>query len=124
MEAFLNKAQMARGGKLSAQTVHHLRAILRAALSDAVTKGLIARNVAMLANEPQVPRHEIQPLNPDEAGNLIHAVKGDRLEALYSGAMALGLRQGEALGLQWSDVDLKSRTLRVRRVLQRVKGEF
>ena len=96
MEAFLNQAQRANGKKLSAQTVHHLRAIRRAALSDAAKKGLIARNVATLANEPQVPRHEIRPLSPDEARKLLDAVKGDRLEALYSVAMALGLRQGEA----------------------------
>ena len=37
-------------------------------------------------------------------------------------ALALGLRQGEALGLQWEDVDLESGTLRVRHTLQRVDG--
>ena len=49
MEAFLKQAQRANGKKLSAQTVHHLRAIRRAALSDAVKKGLIARNVEAAA---------------------------------------------------------------------------
>lgn len=124
VETFLNNAKRANGIKLSAQSVHHLRAILRAALSDAVKKGLVARNVAALANEPQVQRHEIRPLTPEEARKLLDAVKGDRLEALYSVAMALGLRQGEALGLHWADVDLKAKTLRVRTALQRSKGEF
>ncbi len=35
-------------------------------------------------------------------------------------ALAVGLRQGEALGLQWEDVDLESGTLRVRHTLQRI----
>jgi integrase len=51
-------------------------------------------------------------------------VKGDRLEALYSVALALGLRQGEALGLRWEDIDFDAATLRVRRSLQRIAGAF
>ncbi len=33
-----------------------------------------------------------------------------------------GLRQGEALGLWWEDIDLPARVLRVRRALQRRRG--
>ncbi len=43
---------------------------------------------------------------------------GDRLEGLYTVALALGLRQGEALGLRWQDVDLDTGALRVRMSLQ------
>jgi integrase len=35
-----------------------------------------------------------------------------------------GLRRGEALALQWSDVDLKASTLRVRGTLARVNGKL
>ena len=38
--------------------------------------------------------------------------------------VALGLRESEALGLTWDDVDLDERTLRVRHQLQRRDGEF
>jgi len=34
-----------------------------------------------------------------------------------------GLRQGEALGLKWSDIDLGAGTLRVNRQLQRVRRD-
>jgi integrase len=37
-------------------------------------------------------------------------------------ALAAGLRQGEALGLHWQDVDLDAGTLRVRVALQRLEG--
>jgi integrase len=47
-------------------------------------------------------------------------VRGDRLEALYSVALALGLRQGEALGLRWHDIDLNVGVLRVQHQLQRI----
>ena len=47
-----------------------------------------------------------------------------RKEALFSVALALGLRQGEALGLRWQDVDLFKGTLRVSHQLQRVDGRL
>jgi integrase len=46
-------------------------------------------------------------MTPDEARTFLQAVRGDRLEALYAVALAVGLRQGEALGLRWQDVDLE-----------------
>ncbi len=39
---------------------------------------------------------------------------------MYTVALALGLRQGEALGVRWEDVDLEAQTLRVRYALQRI----
>src|SRR5258708_24951597 len=36
----------------------------------------------------------------------------------------MGLRQGEALGLRWQDVDLQLGTLQVTKQLQRMNGEF
>ena len=48
---------------------------------------------------PRVERYEIRPFTVDEA-------RDDRLRALYPVALAMGLRQGEALGLRWQDIDL------------------
>ena len=50
---------------------------------------------------------------------LLQSIEGDRLEALYVAAIGLGLRQGELLGLRWSDLDLDSGTLTVRSSLSR-----
>lgn len=44
--------------------------------------------------------------------------------ALYSVAVALGLRRGEALALKWEDVDLEAGTLRVKHSLQRIEGRL
>lgn len=107
---------------LAPKSVRHLRATLRAALNQAVRWGMLSRNVAMLVDPPKVRRYEIRPLDPEEARRFLDQVKGDRLEALYSVALALGLRQGEALGLQWRDVDLDRGGLRVVHQLQRVNG--
>jgi integrase len=69
-----------------------------------------------------VRRFEIVPLNPQQARLLLEAANTERLQALYSVALALGLRQGEALGLRWCDVDFDSRTLTIRQSLKRIGG--
>ena len=84
---------------LSARTVDFSRAVLRSALNQALRWGMVSRNVATLAQPPRNKRPEIEPLTPDEAQALLAAVSGDRLEALYAVAIAIGLRQGEILGL-------------------------
>ena len=109
---------------LSPKTVRHLRATLRAALNQAIRWGMLGRNVAMLVDPPKARRYEIRPLNPEEARRFLAHIKGDRLEALYTVALALGLRQGEALGLRWQDVDLERGEVRVVNQLQRVGGNL
>jgi integrase len=104
----------------SARTAQLTHAVLRRALGQAARDGLVARNVAALVQGPRVRRDEVRPFDPQEARAFLAAVQGDRLEALYTVAIALGLRQGEALGLTWDDVDLEAGRLSVRGSLQRV----
>ena len=86
-------------------------------------RSLVSRNVATLVDPPRVTKHEIRPFTPEQARSFLDAVAGHRLEALFSVAIALGLRQGEALGLQWPDVDLAAGVLHVRHALQRCGGD-
>jgi integrase len=109
---------------LSPRTVQYLHAILRRALGQAVKWSLVPRNVALLTERPNARRPEIRPLDPDQIRAFLTAAAGDRLEALYTVAVAVGLRQGEALGLRWEDVDLDGATLQVRHALQRIEGRM
>ena len=108
----------------SPRTVEHCRAVLRNALHHAMRHSLVGRNVAALADAPPVPTREIAPLTPSAARRVLQAVRGDRLEALFTVALASGLRQSETLGLRWSDVNVDAGTLSVQRTLQRVNGAF
>lgn len=107
---------------LSPRSVQLMRAVLRRALGQALKWGLVARNVATLVESPRVERPEVQFMLPDDACKFLKAIKGERLEALFSTALAMGLRQGEALGLRWEDVDFSAKVLRVRYSLQRIQG--
>ncbi|HEY8602181.1 MAG TPA: site-specific integrase [Thermomicrobiales bacterium] len=103
-------------------TIQRLRDVLRNALNQALRWGLVTRNAAALVGPTRYQRPEVQPFTPEEARAFLVAVSGDRLEALYTVALALGLRQGEALGLHWGDIDFSSGSIRVQRQLQRVKS--
>jgi integrase len=117
VQAMLND-RLAAG--FSPKTVRYIHQVLRSALGVARRWEMVDRNVATLVDPPRAKRPQIRPLEPAEARRFLDSVRGDRLEALYSVALALGLRQGEALGLQWKDVDLENRVLKVRHQLQRV----
>jgi integrase len=109
---------------LHPQTVSHHRAVLRKALADAVTEGLLTRNVAALAKPPTVPRNERRWLSGDELRLLFHATEGDGLHALWVLAGTTGLRSAELLGLSWGDCDLDAGVLRVRHTLHRFDGAW
>lgn len=107
---------------LSGASLRHMHAVIRRALNVAVKWQLIAVNPAVLVDAPRAGQHEITPLSAAEAQGLIKAAVGDRMEARWLVGLALGLRQGEALGLWWDDLDLDAGLLRVRRALQRQHG--
>ena len=118
----LKKAKRAAG--LAPRTIQYIQTILRMGLKQAEKWGLIARNVAALADSVSLQKKEVQPLTLEEAQQFLEFLKGHRNEALYALTLSLGLRQGEVLGVHWKDVDLKKKILRVRVALQRIDGEF
>jgi integrase len=109
---------------LSPKSVRYIRGTLRTALNHAVRWGYIPRNPAAVVDGPRVEYYESRPFSVEEARTFLKSIKGDRLEALYSVALTMGLRQGEALGLRWQDIDLELGMLRITKQLQRINGEF
>ena len=107
---------------LAAASVLQIHRILARALKVAMQRGKIVRNVATLVDAPSVQREEVQPLTLEEARRVLNAAATVRNSARWSVALALGLRQGEALGLTWEDVDLDHGALTIRRALQRQTG--
>lgn len=116
----LYNAGAAKG--MSAASLRHMHAVIRRALNVAVRWQLISVNPATLVDAPKAAQHEVTALTADEARRLIHAARDDRMQARWIVGLALGLRQGEALGLWWEDVDLDAQLLRIRRALQRQRG--
>jgi integrase len=85
------------------------------ALGEAVRRGYLTVNVAKIAKAPRLEEEEIEPYSVEEVQRILLAAGKRRNAARWVIALALGLRQGEVLGLQWSDVDLDGGVIRVRR---------
>ena len=100
---------------LSTKSVLLIHQILSRALKMAVRRGRVARNVAS-PSYVETPTHrdqEIEPLSNAEARTILDLAAVLPNGARWSVALALGLRQGEALGMRWGCIDLKAGTLRV-----------
>lgn len=111
-------AKMQENGS-SAGTAHQVHRTFRAALNEAVRRGHLGRNPVQLAKAPRLDEEEVQPYTVEEVRRLLCAAERRRNPARWAVALALGLRQGEALGLKWTDVDLENGVLWVRRSRRR-----
>ncbi|MDM4721026.1 tyrosine-type recombinase/integrase [Micromonospora sp. WMMA1363] len=103
-------------------TVRYIRAVLSAALAHAVREELLHRNVASPVRLPTPARSRYQPFTAREARKYLYAAAFHRHGPLFELALRTGMRRGEILGLQWSDIDLEAGHLSVRRTLARTKG--
>ena len=110
----------------SAQTAAHARSVLRNALADGERLGLVARNVAAIADPPHLPAPEPTVLSPEQARRVVAAMGEGQLGRLVLVALHSGLRLGELLGLRWEDVALDGARpeLRVTQTVQWRPGEY
>ncbi|WP_063712920.1 tyrosine-type recombinase/integrase [Nocardia jiangxiensis] len=98
--------------------------VLRAALQDAMDDEVLARNVAKKVPMPTGRIRKVKPWTEEEALRFLDTAKHHRLHALWSVALAIGLRRGEALGLRWADVDLGAGTVDIAQALYRIGGSL
>jgi integrase len=91
------KIRTRRGTLMSPGRVHQVHRTIRTALNEAVRRGHLERNPAELAKTPPIIEHEVEPYSVLEVQRLIEAAKRERNGVRWVVALALGLRQGEAL---------------------------
>lgn len=103
---------MKRAG-LASSSALKVHRILSRAFEVAVRRKQARRNVAKLIDAPSVAAVEETALTQEDAQAVLAAARGRRNAARWSIALALGLRQGEALGLRWSHLDLDAGTMHV-----------
>jgi len=112
-----------RAAGRSETTVSQLHRILSRALTVAVRRGRATTNPAQRMDAPQPASFDPDVLSPDDARKLRVAAEADPAGARWLVALALGLRQGEALGLAWDKVDLDAGLLHVHRELYSLPWE-
>jgi integrase len=98
--------------------------LLHNALRHAVRLRLIPHNPSADVPRARPGEREMHTLTEDQVKAFLRAASGKRLYALFALALGSGMRQGELLGLDWSDIDFERGTVTVRRSLAQVKGQF
>lgn len=106
-----------RPGGLSSRTIRYVHTLLCLALRDAVTDGLVQRNVAQLVRPPKLRQEEMRCWDGQEAQRFLAHARSDRLWAAWALALCTGMRQSEILGLRWTDVDLENGRLTAQQTL-------
>jgi integrase len=104
----------------SNRTVRMIHAVIHRALNQALQMGVITRNPSDAVIRPKLVKKEMKTLTDTQVQTLLLGVRGTRFEALYLLAVTTGLREGELLGLKWSDLDWITRHLSIQRQLQRL----
>ena len=99
-------------GGVSNRTVCAMLTILSSALTTAMKRGLVARNVAQLVDRPAIEHREMSTWTPQQVEQFLEHVRGDRLYACWLLTLA-GWRRSEVLGLTWSAVDFDAGTVSV-----------
>lgn len=103
---------MAKG--LSRRTAAKVRTVLGTALAKAMQWEYVSRNVAQIASAPRGQRKaEKHAFSAAQVMALLDVASDEEQPALFAVPAMLGLRQGEVLGLRWSDLDFGERTLTV-----------
>ena len=106
------------GHGLSPRSVQYVHVILHRAFRDAVRWERLLRNPCDAADPPRgLTRPKLRVWSPVELGSFLRLAAEDRLIALWHLIAMTGMRRGEALGLQWEDLDLEAGRLSIKRTL-------
>lgn len=96
-----------------------LHVMINAALKQAVTWEMLARNPASAVPRPAPREPVIRYWSPEESLAFLKTEGGEPYGMIWRLALLTGLRRGELLALRWTDLDFTRKTLTVMRTVTR-----
>ncbi|MFH1941775.1 MAG: site-specific integrase [bacterium] len=117
VEVFITAKQAAR---VSLPLIKKLMITLGQVMGYAARHKMVTHNPVRDAERPRATgapgeNNEMKILEPDQIKALIEAEPDQKYRTLFLTAIMTGARQGEILGLKWSDLDLDRKQLHIRR---------
>jgi integrase len=107
---------------LAAATIHKVITILRSALKAAVAEQVIPHSPAVGIRLPRIDNEPVRPVSHAEAEQVRVAVMGTWMEYVVRLLLGSGLRLGEAIGLNQSDLELDTGYVRLRKSKTRIRA--
>ena len=107
-------------GKLSANSIKHIKNVVSLALKEAVKEDLIPANPCSCVEIPRIEPHQANYYNAQQIRALFDAMQGDVLEPLIKITMLYGLRRSEVLGIKWDSIDFAQRRLTILHTVSKV----
>ena len=109
---------------LSPRVVRGVHTLLHNCLEQAVAEHLLLANPAQGCKLPQLEKREMKILPQEKIGMYLAEAERRGLLAAFYLELTTGLRRGELLALQWTDLDVENRTLSVTKQVNRINGEL
>jgi integrase len=109
--------------KNSATTVRRHHANIRKALQQAVKTDLIPSNPADKVEKPKQQPYIASFYNDENLNLLFEKAHGTRLELPIIVSAFYGLRRSEVLGLKWSAIDFKNKTITINHTVAEVEDD-
>ena len=109
---------------LSTRVVRGIHTLLNNCLEQAVAEHLLLTNPAQGCKLPQLEKREMKILPQEKIGMYLAEAERRGLLAAFYLELTTGLRRGELLALQWTDLDVENRTLAVTKQVNRINGEL
>jgi hypothetical protein len=119
----LDRLYLSLKGKLAERSIFFVHVVLGSCLNAAVRKKLLAANpMTYVEKVPSPPEsdHGIA-LDAAQLGTVTTGFKDHPLYELVVTAVHTGCRRNELLALQWTDLDVANKKLRIERTLERTR---
>ncbi len=119
------KKSNGRGGTLDPKTVKNIYTVMNRMLKFAYNNDLIDKNPNEKVVLPKRPKKQTNALSSDDYEKIIKSCldNATTMDFLVIFFLMTGLRLGEGLGLQWKNVDMDKKTIKIDRQLQSVPND-
>jgi integrase len=109
-----------RKGQMNISTLRKILGTLNQIMAYAVRHKYIESNPVRDAEKPRntgkyIGAEKIRVLSPEQINAFLEKVTNQKYYTLFLTAVMTGVRQGELLGLKWSDIDFQKKQAHIRR---------
>lgn len=112
---------MAKRG-LKENTIKKVNTIIRSMLQQAVKNEMIFKNPCVSVDIPKTEKTEKQILSAEQQNEFLQFIRSSnrwkKYHTLFTVALGTGMRIGELLALNWSDIDYNEKTIEINKTLQ------